>query len=316
MTETATYKELRRSRDDRMLGGVCGGLGRYFDVNPVFYRVGFVVLTLFGGAGILAYGAALLVIPNEGEQESIASDVLRNHRQRPVALIGLVLVAAAGMVLLANISWRFDSDVFWVIVLLGGGLLLWSQRRQGGTPPPPLPATPGPEGAGPGPPMPFPPPAGPVTPPPPRRQNPLLVALGAVGVLIALLIVAAVAFASPFLHLGDGVGDRAYAPSSVGSLRDEYRLGVGELELDLSNLSLPPGTTTIEAGVGIGRLHVIVPQGVTVRTMAHVSWGEARVLGHEEDGHNVRTDVGSDSAQLVLDTDVGIGQIEVERAVR
>jgi hypothetical protein len=50
--------------------------------------------------------------------------------------------------------------------------------------------------------------------------------------------------------------------------------------------------------------------------MAHVSWGEARVLGHEEDGHNVRTDVGSDPAQLVLDTDVGIGQIEVERAVR
>ena len=64
-----------------MLGGVCGGLGRYFDVNPVFYRVGFVVLTLLGGAGIIVYGAALLVIPKDGEDESIASDALRNHGQ-------------------------------------------------------------------------------------------------------------------------------------------------------------------------------------------------------------------------------------------
>ena len=54
-----------------MLAGVCGGLGRYFDVNPLFYRVGFVVLTLLGGAGALIYGASLLVIPVEGEQDSI-----------------------------------------------------------------------------------------------------------------------------------------------------------------------------------------------------------------------------------------------------
>src|SRR5207253_3329780 len=93
MTEHApTYRELRRSRSDRMIAGVCGGLGRYFDVNPVFYRVGFVVLTLLGGAGILIYGTALLVMPNEGDQDSIAADVLHNHRQRPFALLGLILV--------------------------------------------------------------------------------------------------------------------------------------------------------------------------------------------------------------------------------
>src|SRR5262245_8087802 len=38
MTETLTYKQLRRSRSDRMVAGVSGGLGRYFDVNPVLYR--------------------------------------------------------------------------------------------------------------------------------------------------------------------------------------------------------------------------------------------------------------------------------------
>ena len=85
-----------------MLAGVCGGLGRYFDVNPAFYRVGFVVLALLGGAGILIYVAALLVIPNEGEDDSIASEALRNHRQHPWALIALALVAVAGIVLLST----------------------------------------------------------------------------------------------------------------------------------------------------------------------------------------------------------------------
>ena len=56
---------------------------RYFDVNPTFYRVGFVVLTLLGGAGILIYGAALLVMPDEGQSESIVEEALRDHRDRP-----------------------------------------------------------------------------------------------------------------------------------------------------------------------------------------------------------------------------------------
>src|SRR5262249_50702459 len=96
MSEVAAYREPRRSRGDRMLGGVCGGLGAYFDVNPAFYRVGFVLLALLGGAGIVIYGACLLVIPNEGERESIASEALRNRRRRPALLIGLVLVGVAG----------------------------------------------------------------------------------------------------------------------------------------------------------------------------------------------------------------------------
>ena len=65
MTEISTHtlgngatKRLERSRSDRKLAGVCGGLARYFDIHPAVYRVGFVVLTLLGGAGILIYLAA------------------------------------------------------------------------------------------------------------------------------------------------------------------------------------------------------------------------------------------------------------------
>src|SRR5476651_1434573 len=131
MTEhAATYKELRRSRDDRMVAGVCGGLARYFDVNPTFYRVGFVVLTLLGGAGILIYGAALLVMPDEGQSESVASEVLRDHRHRPWALLGLVLVGVAGIVLLSRLSFHVHSGAgFWIVVLIVGAVLLqWQQR--------------------------------------------------------------------------------------------------------------------------------------------------------------------------------------------
>ena len=53
-----------------MLIGVCGGLGRYFDLNPTVFRVGFVVLTLLGGAGVLVYLAAALVMPAEGKERS------------------------------------------------------------------------------------------------------------------------------------------------------------------------------------------------------------------------------------------------------
>lgn len=287
-----------------MLGGVCGGLGTYFDVNPVFYRVGFVVLTLLGGAGILIYGAALLVIPAEGEQDSLAADVLRNHRQRPAALVGLGLVAVAGIALLSHLSFRFHSDTFWALVLVGGALLLWSQRRRpdAAASQPPVTTEPGVAAQ----------PAAPVR----RRRNPFLLALGIVGVLVAVAAIAAVAVAGMFLHLGDGVGRRSYQPLTASALRHEYHLGVGDLELDLSRLELPQGTTTIKARLGIGKLHVTVPRGVTVRTKTHVSLGDAILLGHEEDGHNVRTDVGAVEARLVIDGDVGIGQVEVERAVR
>ena len=71
-----------------MVAGVSGGLARYFEIHPAVFRVGFVVLTLLGGAGILIYLAAWLVIPDEGKDDSIATAALRNRRDRPWPLIG------------------------------------------------------------------------------------------------------------------------------------------------------------------------------------------------------------------------------------
>src|SRR5919109_758883 len=106
--------ELRRSRSNRMLAGVAGGLGAYFEIHPAVFRVAFVVLTLLGGAGILIYLAAALVVPDEGEEDSIVTAALRNRRDHPWRLIGLgLLVAAVAMVLSTVPVWpRGDAWLF------------------------------------------------------------------------------------------------------------------------------------------------------------------------------------------------------------
>ena len=61
-TET---QKLYRSRDERMIGGVCGGLGEFFGIDPTLIRLLFVLLTIFGGSGVLVYLVMLLIVPEE-----------------------------------------------------------------------------------------------------------------------------------------------------------------------------------------------------------------------------------------------------------
>ena len=56
---------LRRSVDDSKVAGVAGGLARHLDIDPVILRVAFVVLTFFGGAGLIVYGACWLLVPED-----------------------------------------------------------------------------------------------------------------------------------------------------------------------------------------------------------------------------------------------------------
>ena len=58
-------KKLMRTQNDRVIGGVCGGLGNYLDVDPTIIRLAFVLLAFFGANGILIYLILLLVIPSE-----------------------------------------------------------------------------------------------------------------------------------------------------------------------------------------------------------------------------------------------------------
>jgi len=67
---------LRRAYHGRMLAGVCAGIADYLSVDVTIVRIAFAVFTLFGGVGVPAYLACLLLIPEEGTDESIAGSLL------------------------------------------------------------------------------------------------------------------------------------------------------------------------------------------------------------------------------------------------
>ena len=89
MTTTNTHttddhhKRLRRLSEGRMVGGVAAGLARYFDIDVVVVRVALVALALFGGVAIPLYVAAWLLVPEEGADSTIVTDLatdLLSHR--------------------------------------------------------------------------------------------------------------------------------------------------------------------------------------------------------------------------------------------
>ena len=71
---------LRRPAEGRFAAGVAAGLAAYFDVDAVFIRIAFVALTLMGGLGVPLYVAGWLLIPDEGEDESVAEELFDRIR--------------------------------------------------------------------------------------------------------------------------------------------------------------------------------------------------------------------------------------------
>ena len=130
ITHTNAVRRLERSSSDKMLAGVCGGLGRYFDLNPAVFRIGFVVLTLLGGAGVLVYLAAAFVMPGEGKERSLAEQVLAERKERPWPLIGLAIVGVAMVVLLSRAALWPAAGAGWIFVLIVGLGVLWVSRSE------------------------------------------------------------------------------------------------------------------------------------------------------------------------------------------
>jgi phage shock protein PspC (stress-responsive transcriptional regulator) len=87
-TRSATFTDqpktgqLRRSSDDKMLAGVAGGIARYFNADVTLVRVLIAALALFSGAGAALYIAAWLLIPADGEDESIAAAWIARRQDR------------------------------------------------------------------------------------------------------------------------------------------------------------------------------------------------------------------------------------------
>jgi phage shock protein PspC (stress-responsive transcriptional regulator) len=108
---------LRRSRTDRVGAGVAGGLGQYFNVDPVLFRVLFAVSAFFGGAGVLAYVIAWAAIPEEGAVNAPVDRVIHELRRRHVPIW---LVATIGSIVLwvVAFSWWAPGPFFPVMIVV------------------------------------------------------------------------------------------------------------------------------------------------------------------------------------------------------
>jgi phage shock protein PspC (stress-responsive transcriptional regulator) len=131
-----TITDMRRSRDDRVVAGVCSGAAKYLNVDPVVIRVVIAVLTFVGLAGVILYLAAWFLLPAEGTGQdgaghSIAADWFnldKNEEQvRVVGLIGAAVVAAIAVV--GNSDWAWWG-IPWVLVPIAGLYWLFVVRRR------------------------------------------------------------------------------------------------------------------------------------------------------------------------------------------
>jgi hypothetical protein len=150
---------------------------------------------------------------------------------------------------------------------------------------------------------------------------------------IGLLLAGALAVASLFDAVGvpvhRGAGDRVWHPVAASQLRPSYELGAGQMTLDLRDVTLQEPRTVVGTSLGMGELHVVVPQFVDVVVEAKVGVGELRVLGSRDSGVGVRRTIRSSGAAidpvatsgvsvgprtLVVRAHVGMGEIVVTRA--
>lgn len=124
------YSRLRRSRLDRKVAGVAGGLGRHLDVDPTILRVLFVVLAFFGGAGILLYGTLWLLVPEEDTEETVfaTSESTRNAVLIAVAVVAALLAVGDAW---TGIGFPWPLAIVGIIVVA----VLASQRGRAGGPP-------------------------------------------------------------------------------------------------------------------------------------------------------------------------------------
>lgn len=145
---------LTRSRSDYMLGGVCGGLGKYFKIDPVFIRLLFVLITLAGGSGVLIYFILWIVIPREDKLDTQQStldgpelgrranlmgeeigQVASQPNKRTIQFIGIALVVAGLYYLLLNLdipwlNWMNSVLVWPLLLIVGGAFLLLRALKQ------------------------------------------------------------------------------------------------------------------------------------------------------------------------------------------
>ena len=134
MTETTAStpprdepRRLRRSRDDKMIAGVAGGIGEYFGIDPVLVRIGFIGLALLGGAGLVLYPVAWVLVPDADGSARGWRELLRFS-----ALVIGAIVLLAGLFLAAAVAVGFGGGTTVAIAVLIAGIAIFVAAFGGG----------------------------------------------------------------------------------------------------------------------------------------------------------------------------------------
>jgi phage shock protein PspC (stress-responsive transcriptional regulator) len=126
MTNSAqsTNGPLRRPIQGRAFAGVAAGLGERFDISPTWFRVAFVLMTVFGGIGVLLYALGWLLIPEQGSDDPIIAQWLTGFDTSNTGMVvGVVLVGVAAVILASSLHLISGKFVFAAILLVIGVLL-------------------------------------------------------------------------------------------------------------------------------------------------------------------------------------------------
>ena len=283
--------QLSRSPDDKILGGVSGGLAEYSGIDALLWRVGFVALALAGGTGVIVYLLLWLLMPagpvGAPESGTAASPAVRRPVE-PRSPVGRLTFAA----LLIVVGGLAIVDRFTVLdvqprgflgsalLVVGLGLVAAAFLR-------------GRTGRG---------------------------GLIATGLVLSLALV--VASAEPWEHASGGVGDRTFVPADADAVLAVYEGGLGDMTLDLTRVDVSDldGPIVTRINHGVGDLEVLLPRDADARVSVNTGVGSVDVLGQgaPSDGFFPGTGSGSwvddDEAEIELTINSGLGDVEVSRA--
>jgi phage shock protein PspC (stress-responsive transcriptional regulator) len=321
-------RRLYRSSDDRMIAGVCAGIAEYFGIDVVIVRVIAVALVFAGGAGLLAYLAAWLLVPN-----SDADPDDRPGRTATIAGAIALVLAVCAVTSFRGFGWGW-SGPFVSLVFVGlAGLGIWylasGEHPSTGSARDVL-----------------------------RRAGFGLALLAVCGILALAgawataagggaivagvvivagfwlvaaafvgharwLILPALALALPAgvvsaanVSIDGGIGDREYRPVAANQVRDTYRLGVGRLVVDLRDANLPAGDRRMNVDIGVGQAVLVVPRDMCVTTKARIGAGDVALFerhsggGVDVDWEESRT-AQANKTRLVVDGDIGVGELAI-----
>ncbi|MCC6964496.1 MAG: PspC domain-containing protein [candidate division Zixibacteria bacterium] len=124
-------KRLYRSTQSRVIAGVCGGIGEYFDIDPVLIRIGAVILTFAHGIGLIAYVVAWIAMPKLRPETVVEPQPKPEPSPLRKYLPGLFLIGLGLIFLLDRIFWWFRWSLVWpsLLILVGLAVLFSSIKR-------------------------------------------------------------------------------------------------------------------------------------------------------------------------------------------